>query len=465
MVLFKMVSGQLTFEKTYGTIDDDEAYSVALCSDGGYIIAGYTDDFYYGLPDVYVVKTNASGEPLWDGIYHEGYGIFAAYSVIEVATGGFMVLGYFHDGDTSKPWLIRLHIDGDTLWTQKGSGTGYDDVGKSIRQTPDGGYVYCGNTKHFSDSQGYSSKIFVARTDSSGNQLWRREFGASTGVPNAEEIRVTTDNGYIVAAMYDDPGEYTSAWLIKLDESGNQQWSRKYGGASSMESANGVRQMPDGGYILCGSMYPGLIPANGKVYLVRTNQNGDVIWSRTHTFYANSGGSGIDLTEDGGFIITGSVSTSSGYDLFLLRTDSNGDTLWTKRFGGINNDFGYDVLSTPDGGYVACGITKSMGAGATDAYLVKTDENGIVTSSSEVNAKKTNCLVYPNPCSDQIRISSRDALGILILKDCLGRISLPTEIMPGSKETHVDMSHVKPGIYLLEVHQETGLSRIKIIKN
>ncbi len=94
--------------------------------------------------------------------------------------------------------------------------------------------------------------------------------------------------------------------------------------------------------------------------------------------YAND----VQLTADGGYIIVGTGNfAGAGGDIFLLKTDANGDTLWTRFIGGNSVDHGNSVAATADGGYIIAGSTMSFGAGASDAYLVKTDAAGNVTWS------------------------------------------------------------------------------------
>ena len=102
------------------------------------------------------------------------------------------------------------------------------------------------------------------------------------------------------------------------------------------------------------------------------------------TFQKTFGGTGSEYaysfqrTTDNGYIILGTTTSSGagGEDIYLIKTNVNGDTLWTRTFGGANVDRGYTVKQTNDGGYIITGNTLSFGAGDRDAYLIKTDANG-----------------------------------------------------------------------------------------
>jgi len=101
-------------------------------------------------------------------------------------------------------------------------------------------------------------------------------------------------------------------------------------------------------------------------------------WSRTFGGPSSDPAGSVAVTADGGYILTGmTLSKGSGQgDIWLVKTDKNGTEEWNKTFGGPKMDIGRSVIQAMGGGYVIAGSTKSSGAGNTDAWLVKTDENG-----------------------------------------------------------------------------------------
>ena len=85
----------------------------------------------------------------------------------------------------------------------------------------------------------------------------------------------------------------------------------------------------------------------------------------------------VSPTKDGGYIAVGVTKSfgKGGEDVYLVKTDSNGEFLWSKTYGGTDQDNGWSVHETPDG-FVLAGFTKSFGAGGFDFYLIKTDSDG-----------------------------------------------------------------------------------------
>ncbi len=110
--------------------------------------------------------------------------------------------------------------------------------------------------------------------------------------------------------------------------------------------------------------------------------NAQVTFEKTFGTTGDNFANDVQLTSDGGYILVGTAEFAGGFgDLLLIKTDANGDTLWTHTIGGSSLDQGNSVIQTSDGGYIIAGATMSYGAGANDAWLVKTDAKGLVTWS------------------------------------------------------------------------------------
>jgi hypothetical protein len=153
-------------------------------------------------------------------------------------------------------------------------------------------------------------------------------------------------------------------------------WIKTYGGAAN-DGFRSAIPTADGGAIAVGYTHS-MGPADVNMYAVRTDANGDTVWTRAY------GGAGMDYAYDvcdahtGGHVIAGyTTSGGAGHeDVYVVRIDAAGDTVWTRTYGGSEPDEGYSVCATSDGNYVVAGRTDSYGSGFNDLYLVKIDAAG-----------------------------------------------------------------------------------------
>lgn len=254
-------------DKLYGGTGYDCGYSIAQTSDGGYIIAGATESFGAGGSDVYLIKTNSSG---------------------------------------------------DTVWTRTFGGVEYD-YGHSVQQTSDGGYIIAGGTKSYG-AGGYD--VYLIKTNALGDTIWTRTYG-SVKDDYGHSTQQTLDGGYIITGGTESYGTWGGVYLIKTNASGDIMWTKIYGGRGAWGSS--VQQTSDSGYIIVG--YIAL--QDGDIYLLKTDPSGDTIWTRTYGDRNEDMGMSIQQTSEGGFIITGR-KTIFGFsyindDVYLIKTDPSGN--------------------------------------------------------------------------------------------------------------------------------------------
>jgi len=311
-------------------------------------------------------------DTLWTRFYHLGDD--QGYTVQQTSDGGYILAGYecCWGAGSNDFYLIKIDANGDTLWTHTYGGA-VSDIGRAAVQTSDGGYVFTGYTNSFGAG---ADDVYLIKTNSVGDTLWTRTYGGS-GTESGYSVRQTTDGGYIIAGRTNSFGLLSyDFYLVKTDANGDTLWTRHYGG-NATDTASKVRQTSDGGYVVLG--YTQSYGAGGQdIWLVKTNSTGDTLWTHTYGELSTQSGSSVEQTTDGGYIINGrtNYATHGNYDYYVVKTNSTGDTLWTRKFGGINMELGYNAQQTADGGYMFAGHTESYGAGSSDFYIIRANSTG-----------------------------------------------------------------------------------------
>ncbi len=382
----------------YGSWLFDYAYDVRSTDDGGFIVVGISNSYSSPYYQVYLVKTNSDGDKLWHKTYGGAYSD-RGYSIQITADGGYIISGSSeaHTGSGGLDiYLVRTDSAGDTLWTRTYGGSQHDE-GETVIITEDQGYMIAGYT----DSYGAGNHDFyLIRTDSSGDILWTRTYGG-TGDDLAWSVAATPDSGFIVAGRTASFGAGSwDVWLMRTDAAGDTLWSRTYGG-SGWDAAKEVIPTADGGFIVHG--YTASSGAgNTDFYLLKTDDSGDVLWSRTYGGSNYDNGTCVRQLPDEGYLLGGytkSFGDTDG-DFWIIRTDANGDSLWSQIYGGtgVENLNGMDL--TIDGGYILTGKTESCGD-YSSAWLVRVAQD--FTSIGEREQAQNTLpglylpMVTPNP--------------------------------------------------------------------
>jgi hypothetical protein len=163
-----------------------------------------------------------------------------------------------------------------------------------------------------------------------------------------------------------------------------QIFQRTIGGAS-FDVGQCLQLTTDGGYIITGTTYS-FGGGAADIYLVKTNFAGDTLWTKTFGSPLDDSGIWVEQTTDGGYIIAGhTYGFGAGMsDCWVIKTNATGDLVWSQTYGGAENDFANCVKETADGGFVFAGSTRSNGAGYDDVYIVKTNSFGNISWTSTI---------------------------------------------------------------------------------
>ncbi|MFO7615890.1 MAG: hypothetical protein R6V75_01410 [Bacteroidales bacterium] len=284
------------------------------------------------------------------------------------------------DNDTSI--LNELIVGSGTKSFQRTIGGQRLDGFHSVKQTKDGGYVFCG----FAETDTTSERaVLLLKTKANGETIWAKRLSNSFAA-YGWHIEITDDKGYIIAATQsitaaDSANHNYQGLLIKTDANGNQTWKHSYSFGTYK-----VRQTNDGGYAVSGNDFN---KTNGTVkgILLRTDASGMEIWRKTYGGLVEI--NDMNKTKDGGFILCGIIraSINSESDIYIVRTNSTGDTLWTKTYGDASENTAKAIRETPSGNFVLCGHNANPGASGYAKLIGANGEQIWHTDFSEINVQ------------------------------------------------------------------------------
>ncbi|MEM3566561.1 MAG: CARDB domain-containing protein [Candidatus Bathyarchaeia archaeon] len=256
------------------------------------------------------------------------------------------------------PTRWSLYFEDSENWIRTYGGA-YCDWADDVEKTPDGGYIIAGSTGPL----GGLYNFWVVKTDINGRQLWNRTYGGSGdewafGIA-VSDVTSPIDGGYIVAGVTNSSGagDY-DAWIVKIDENGNEQWNKTYG-TSLFNAVYDIESLPQGGYILAGST-KNPFPWASDFWLLRIDANGNLLWNKTFSRPDIDVAYDVEITPDGGFVLVGVAYDGATIQwMRIIKTDSEGNMVWEKLFG-LMEYFpmmlkGFGVTISSDGGYVAVG--------------------------------------------------------------------------------------------------------------
>ncbi len=247
------------------------------------------------------------------------------------------------------------------------------DVGESIEATSDGGYVVVGSTT--SNTSG-NTDVYLLKLDSQINVVWSWAIGG-TNNDWGYAVKQTYDKGYIIATSSNSYGNGGyDAVLMKRDSLGNYQWTKKYGG-NDWDFVYDLTITYDSGFVFCGETYNNTV-GQSDVFVVRTNKNGDTLWTKTIGGNLIDKGNSIIETSDSSIVIAGLTNTTTdSTQAYVIKLSKTGQLLWDSAYGGNGYDLANSIIETANGEYVIAGTTTSFNANNDkDVYLVRIDSNG-----------------------------------------------------------------------------------------
>ena len=355
--------------------------------------------------------------------------------------------------------ILKLDNNGDLIFTKNiDLGLGSNYVMGSTK-TFEGGFALTGYTD--SRGQGYND-VSLVKLNSAGDTTWIKTYGGTQN-DNGFSISQNRDSGFIITGI---TGSFNTQigdfYTIRTDKNGDTLWTRTFG-FTNADNAVSAKETSDGGFVVAGTSWDTLAGHN-DIYLIKYDSSGNLLWNKRLKQNVENFASGLQILSDGKIVISGTIIRGPGYNAYLILANDIGDTLWTKEFGKPNHsEQTYSLALTSDGGYILSGSTDDIVA---VAYLVKVDSTGNLLNFINTIYSKNLFVLYPNPAWNKIQISGGEENNFQYIKyqiyNALGSMVSSGYLEGNSNE--IDLIGIKPGVYFISLFTNEKYSQtIKFI--
>lgn len=327
------IEGNEEWSQTYGPYDSEHVGKcVQQTKDGGYVVAGFQGVTY--KYDITVHKTDENGTLIWSQTFGDPDAYDIAQSIQQTSDGGYIVTGTTNSfgAELSDILLLKIDANGKQEWVITLGGFNQDS-GNCIKETSDGGFVIVGET----DSYGNNGDVYLVKTDNLGEEEWNKTFGGN-GWDVGNSVQQTTDDGYIISGRYENEDGNVNVFLLKTDSSGNELWNKTFGG-KDYDEGYCVQQTSDGGYFIVG-FYTDPKYYDPDILLIKTDTSGNMVWKKVfdNNDAEDVGYYGIE-TSDGGFIVTGYTGfyLQEIIDVWVIKLGAENHAPNTPIISGLNS--------------------------------------------------------------------------------------------------------------------------------
>ncbi len=310
------VDGAEIWSVCYGNGNlEDEVEAIIATSDGGYLICGQTSTYATDIDDAFLWKLDAHGAIVWQELY-VGPGYTNFKSMITNSDGNIVCAGYSESTSMLYQGVVAVYSPEGDLLDSAVIGGQYNDLFSHIEQLPDGSYIACG----FSQPGGGTEEFSLVKLSSELSVEWMRNYDGTVRA-RANSIALTNTGGFVICGFVGNYGN-ALAWLLRLDENGDEIWQQTYGG-NFWDSGNCVIALSNGDFAVAG--FSSIISGTWHPWVFNINSEGELIWE---TVYDVSGGTSIELIEDAeqNLIVCGQIRVSNVGHGLLMKLENSYDT-------------------------------------------------------------------------------------------------------------------------------------------
>lgn len=458
------------FYTRFGGYGHDIGYSVVQTLNGQYAVAGSTSSFGSGNTDVYLALIDSMGWVRWEKSYG-GFNNDIGKSIIQLQDSGFVIAGYTNSIGNGgyDVFVVRTDKNGNLIWQKAYGGLDWD-FGYAVKATPAGdSLVVCGSTYSF----GYGkSDGYVLKLDLNGNLKWQNTYGGAED-DEFKSFVLTYNNLYAFAGTTKSKGDIKGdCWIVKTDISGDTVKTYKYGN-NYIQFLNDIKEHPGSkNFYTCGG-YDQFGYDSTSAIILCVDENLNFQFNFIHTYHERNDEqylSNAYYKNTMYMYLRRSNYTSTDLRLqTLVQLYDNNNYMDGTKYGSLEPDELLSISSTKNEGFVAVGYTYGYGANQSDVFLLKLDNGPILGAPSMVGINEPvqkyspHISVYPTLTEDYFFIDnpSSEELAITI-SDCFGKIL--SGYRSSQSQFSSNLSVYPGGMYLITVSASSFTKTFRVIR-
>ncbi len=432
------------------------------------------------LSSIYSVNTNSTFNSVtqrYGGVLGINDGDAHLQSIKLLPNGNKIACGYIAcytcSGNSKANWFTKLDQNDSVVWSRHlASPSGFSNF-IDCDYSPFNQYYFTGQTHVFN---GFSN-IVVIKTDTMGNKLWEYNFDNNFKPEYGSSCKAMPDGGVTVFGGYE--GYWSGSQYVyeiigmRLDSAGNTMWSKIYYGSGSKSISNhGINILPNGNLLITGNIdiYSGLLmivnPTTGGL-ISSNNYWSGIVSGNGWTSFSKSVIRGNNIYTSGGT----STLNNGINSLFLMKTDLSTNFIGTscskvttnlldsnynvsKFFFNNANNLQY-ISKSPTITYSQSALTNSLNTICTGTASI--------TSINDFEGNSTELIIFPNPTTNQLYISSQAIISKAEVLNNIGQKILSKNNINATK-TSIDLNMLPVGIYFVQLQTNEGTVTKKIIK-
>ncbi|MBI3502650.1 MAG: caspase family protein [Bacteroidetes bacterium] len=295
-------------------------------------------------------------------------------TILATPDGGFIIGGWTKSSaaGTKDALIIKMNANGEKEWEKVMGKEGEDGV-NCAALSPDGNYVFAGFTTNMQDGLQY---WWVFSLDKTGKVLWEVTFGGSEW--DAAKAMIALPDGYAITGVRMNKGDQDmETSLLRINKKGGKIWETPFGIRYYDDEGNALAQYTDESFIVAGWSKKDIGP-NKRIHVAKVDKRGNVEWEKIFGGEVYDFARAVTVTPDGRILVAAVTrsKTNGEEDIRVLKLNAKGEAEWDNNYGGSRTEQPTSMVATADNGCIIAGWTNTIGNGKEKIFLMRLDRKG-----------------------------------------------------------------------------------------